>query len=346
MLRDRLPYFYRPMKQILYLLAAVSCFAFSACSSGDKPESDRIKIKRFDLCLLNSFENDTADTALFTEEYSSILNIYATGIIKCSAPGDSAGKFISDLKSVYTSTGAFRQLYKETVENYPDLRETEKELSCAFVRYKSLFPDKRIPAIYSHVSGFSQSIILSDSLLSISLDNYLGQNYPGYKGLVFDYQLKNRERSRIALDALTACLYKEFPYGRKTRQVIDGIIYEGGIIYAASSVFPEKEISEILNYSPEQAEWCDKNEKKIWSYMVRSGHLYSSDPLIYSKYLNEAPYTSFFGQESPDRIGKWAGYRIIAQYIKRTGDRNALRKILGGEYDASDILLKSEYGNR
>lgn len=317
-----------------------------SCSVRNEYGLRPVEIKRFDISLLNAFNGDTVDSGMFAMEYPAILKIYATGIIKCSLPGDSIGEFISDLKSVYSGSEEFRSLYEETERCYPDLSNIEKELFDGFRRYLHLFPDKSIPELFSHISGFSQSIIVADSLISISLDNYLGEEYPGYKGVFFDYQLKGRRRDRIATDVLTVCLYNDFPYNGKTRRVIDGIIYEGCIIYVLSRIFRDRSLPDILNYSQEQIKWSNENEENIWSYIVKSGHIYSSDPLVYSKYLNDAPYTPLFGSESPDRLGRFIGYRIIEQYIEKTGTEQDIRKILNGEYDTADILMKSEYGNK
>lgn len=330
---------------ILHILTALQCFMLLSCSAWNNSGLKTVEIKRFDIDLLNAFNSDTVDYNMFAMEYPAILNIYATGIIRCSLPGDSTGKLISDLKSVYSGSAEFRNLYEETERSYSDISDIEKELSDGFESYLHFFPDKSIPEMCSHISGFSQSIIVADSLISISLDNYLGEVYPGYKGVFFDYQLKGRRRDRIATDVFTVCLYNDFPYNGKTRRVIDGMIYEGSIIYVLSRILRDRSLPDILNYSQEQMKWSNENEENIWSYIVKSGHIYSSNPLVYSKYMNDAPYTSFFGPESPDRLGRFIGYRIIERYIGKTGTEQGIRKILNGEYDTTDILIKSGYGN-
>lgn len=318
-----------------------------SCTGQNKEFSEKITIKRFDKALLEGMEKYAADSAnLLDDEYTSILEIYATKIIKCCSEGDSVSKTISELKSVYNNTEGFRQLYEYTENRYPDMDDVEKELSSGFSLYADMFPDSNIPEIYTHVSGFSYSIVTADSLMSISLDNYLGKNFPGYKGVFFDYQLKDKERSRIVPDVFKVCLYNKYPYRKETRRIIDGMIYEGCIAYVIRLLLPDRDIADIMNYSAAQMEWCRKNEDKAWRYIVKSDHLYSSDPLIYAKYINDAPYTSFFDRNSPDRIGKWIGYKIIDKYMKSAKKESTITDILRGTYDTSEILATSGYGNK
>lgn len=336
------------MKRLFYICAAISYLLVLSCTGQNTELNKKITVKRFDKVLQESMEKDTADSArrLLCDEYTAFLEIYATKIIKCCSEGDSATEIISGLKSVYNNTEGFRQLYEYTGNRYPDMDDVEKELSSGFSRYAEMFPENKIPEIYTHVSGFSYSIVTADSLLSISLDNYLGKDYPGYKGVFFDYQLKDRERSRIVPDVLEVCLYNEYPYRRETRRIIDGMIYEGCIAYVTGVLLPDRDMADIMNYSAVQTEWCRKNEDKAWKYIVKSDHLYSSDPLIYAKYLNEAPYTSFFDRNSPDRIGKWIGYKIIDKYMKSAKRKSTIKDILRGSYDTSEILATSGYGNK
>lgn len=329
------------MDRFIYIFITIIYMTIPACSYQDD-SGHAVTLKRFDRELLKAMSDDTG---ILPNNYIPILKIYATGIIKCSLPGDSTDKMVSDLKSVYASAKGFGQLYGDTENIFYDTSDIEKELSCGAKRYLSLFPGSYFPEIYTHVSGFSQSIITADSIMSIALDNYLGKEYKGYKGVFFDYQLKNRERSRIVPDIFTVCLYEAFPYNVKKRQVIDGMIYEGCIIYAISRILPNRSISEIMNYSDELMEWCEENERNIWAYMVKSEHLYSSDPLIYSKYMNDAPYTSFFGKGSPDRLGIWLGYKIIESYIKSSNSDSILTELLSGKYETAEILTNSKYGN-
>ena len=79
--------------------------------------------------------------------------------------------------------------------------------------------------------------------------------------------------------------------------------------------------------------------------MVKYDHLYSSDPNIYSKYMNDVKYTAYFGKGLPDRLGIWLGYKIIESYIKSSNSDSILTELLSGKYETAEILTNSKYGN-
>ena len=78
--------------------------------------------------------------------------------------------------------------------------EVEKGLNKGFRKLKKEVPDTKVPFIYSQVSAFNESIILVDSLLGISLDKYMGEDYPLYKRFYYDYQCRSMRPERIVPD--------------------------------------------------------------------------------------------------------------------------------------------------
>ena len=60
---------------------------------------------------------------------------------------------------------------------FPNLDEVEKGLTKGFKKLKKEVPEIKIPLVYSQVSAFNESIVLSDTLLGISLDKYMGEDY-------------------------------------------------------------------------------------------------------------------------------------------------------------------------
>ncbi|MCD7849188.1 MAG: hypothetical protein LUH63_05295 [Parabacteroides sp.] len=49
-----------------------------------------------------------------------------------------------------------------------------------------------------HVSGFNQNVLVGDSLLSISIDKYLGEEYPLYQEFFYDFQSRLMTPGHIA----------------------------------------------------------------------------------------------------------------------------------------------------
>ena len=90
------------------------------------------------------------------------------------------------------------------------LDEVEKGLNKGFWKLKKEVPDTKVPFIYSQVSAFNESIILVDSLLGISLDKYMGEDYPLYKRFYYDYQCRSMRPERIVPDCFAFYLLSRY----------------------------------------------------------------------------------------------------------------------------------------
>lgn len=73
----------------------------------------------------------------------------------------------------------------------------------------------QIPAIYMHVSGFNQNVLVGDSLLSLSIDKYMGKDYPLYQDFFYDSQKLKMQRGLVVPDYLAGWLMSEYPSQEK-----------------------------------------------------------------------------------------------------------------------------------
>ena len=78
----------------------------------------------------------------------------------------------------------------------------------------------------------------------------------------------------------------------------------------------------------------------MWKYLAEQKILFSTERLTIRKFIEEAPFTRDFGNESPGRVGVWIGYRIVSSYVKATGIN---LKDLIGITSAKEILSGSKY---
>jgi hypothetical protein len=61
-----------------------------------------------------------------------------------------------------------------------------------------------MPHIYTQVSCLNQSIVVSDTLIGISLDKYLGEDFPLYAEYYTAEQRAQMTRDAIVRDAVNA----------------------------------------------------------------------------------------------------------------------------------------------
>lgn len=94
---------------------------------------------------------------------------------------------------------------------FANMDDLNKDLNGAFTRLKRWFPDLEIPQVYSQISALDQSIVVGNDAIGISLDKYLGEDYPLYQQFYSEQQRRQMTRSMVLPDALTFYLISVFP---------------------------------------------------------------------------------------------------------------------------------------
>ncbi len=293
----------------IYLLVLVSGVGIGCTMQ--TTEITPYPIQRFDSELYGVL-NDTASYAQFAACYGNWLPLYSSGVLSLPQPAD--GDYLPLLQQVY-SDSLFVQLAKDVQQQYPTLDSVNIALAHAFARYERALPSAVLPTIYTHLSGLHQSVVVADTLLSISLDHYLGNDYPIYKSLLYPYQRIAKEQRNIAPDVLRAWIYTQYPQPSGSATLLDKIVYEGTVLYALTQLFPSWSVYDLLAYTPEQAAWCRQNESQIWQRVVTERHLYATSKLLLAQYTAPAPFTAPVSVESPPLLGTWLGWRMVSNYL-------------------------------
>ena len=168
---------------------------FGACCSDKKDVAESISLTRYDRDLTAFIQtNDTNAEKNFLDRYSIFHPLYVSEILHLS-PNESSEK---DALIQRLFQADMQILYRAADSLFLDTSEIEKELSEAFSRYKKLMPDDTLPAqLYCHISGLQQQIVNIDTILSISIDHYLGSGFVPYHYLQsftihHSYILKNQ----------------------------------------------------------------------------------------------------------------------------------------------------------
>ena len=138
-------------------------------------------------------------------EFFEMFNYKIIGLGDCNDPKYPAGLkgFITDY---YMS-----QDYKRVMEVYPNLDDLRQKLTVAFTKFKEYFPGKRVPHVYTCISGWNQSVVTSDTLIGIALDKYLGRKCEFYEKLQTERYLRyTMQHEYILPDAMRAWGYTTF----------------------------------------------------------------------------------------------------------------------------------------
>lgn len=102
-------------------------------------------------------------------------------------------------------------LLSDVQQQFADIEDLNTDLSAAFAKLREELPDIDIPQIYTQIGSFDQSIVVGNNTLGISLDKYLGVDYPFYRENYTDEQRQMMVRSMIVPDCLGFYLLSLYP---------------------------------------------------------------------------------------------------------------------------------------
>lgn len=217
------------------------------------------------------------------------------------------------------------------------------EFRQAFANFKSYYPDFQPPKIQTIVTGFERDIFVSDTLIVVGLDYYLG---PGAKYEIlnlYDYMKKRYQPGFIVPSAML--LYgideKYNSNNPEDRTMLAEMVAYGKAYYFAKRMTPCTPDSVLIGYTSEEMNGSRANESLIWSRLIEDQVLFSTNAQDKQKYIIERPKTLEVGEKCPGRIGQWVGWRMVEMYGEENGDRS-LRQIMEMR-DAAKVFKESGY---
>ena len=161
-------------------------------------------------------------------------------------------------------------------------------------------------------------VIYADTLTLIALVTYLGEDHRFYDG--FDaYTLKEFNANKIPSDVAERFLEQKIVPSQE-RTFLSHMIDAGKMLYGKDILLPHTADALKIGYSNEQTQWCEKNETQIWKYFIENKLLYDTDPKLYSRFIQNAPFSKFYLEldtESPGKTGAWIGWQIVRSYMNQ-----------------------------
>lgn len=331
------------MKSKQLFILCISVLVFVSCSKNRfKIDTDELKmnltIERFDRDLMALDKNNmNQGIAELEKKYPDFFSYYFNQVFRFGS-SDSANFALKVADLLRDSM--YQEVYRESQLVFANVSDIQQETNEAFKYIHYYFPEKKIPRLAMHISGFNQSIVITKEYVSIGIDNYLGADYAPYKTIVYDYQLQNMTRNKVAPDIILGYLMSEFPFENNS-QLLASILSRAKVLYLQSIFMPQRSEADLMGYTQAQLEWCVKNEKNMWTYVIENKHLYNTSQIICAKYLNPAPFTSYFSEESPGQAGIWLGLQIVKSYMQNNRDISLPELVKQTDYQL--MLEESNY---
>jgi len=329
-------------KTYIYILIVL---LFSSCLKSkndflEKTNDTGISIIRYDRMQYEfvSFDSFTALQNMNTT-HSRISQILVEDILNL---GNFRDENINLKVQEYYSDTTLLRLMNDVEKKFTDLTEIEKDLTEGFKKLQKEVPSIKIPRIYAQISALNESIIVGDSLLGISLDKYMGKDYPLYPRFYYRYQTLTMEPERIVPDCFLYYMLSEYPLPRASvGNLRDVMLHEAKIYYVVRKILNNSSPADMLGYSDTEKKWCRDNNEMVWKFMLNNNHLSATDPTIIRNYMRPLPYTPFWGESTPANTGLWIGMEIVSSYMKK--NKSATLNDLLNITDYQMLLEKSEY---
>jgi len=233
-------------------------------------------------------------------------------------------------------------LQMEVNRVFGDLSGLKNELEDAFKHLKYYYPEAQVPKVKTVATGFDHDMFVSDSLIVIGLDFYLGQDAK-YRPLgIFDYMLKRYSPEYIVpsimlLNGISA------PYNKtdlSDRTILADMVSYGKSFYFAKHMMPCVPDSVLIWYTQEEIEGAKKNQDVIWAHFLEEELLFETNHMLKKKYIEPRPKTYEIGERAPGRIATWLGWQIVKKYAE---EQNAELRDLMSIEDPNELFNKSKY---
>jgi hypothetical protein len=175
---------------------------------------------------------------------------------------------------LFFSDSTLQRLIDDVQEQYANIDDLNRELTDAFGRLKDEIPSIDFPEVYAQIGSFDQSIIVGNKMLGISLDKYLGADYPFYVEHYTPEQRKLMTRSMITPDCLSFYLLSLYPMPSETMTQDERDMHMGKIQWVVNQVtdrqiFDNRLVSQVDGFmkrnkrmSMEQL-LCDNNYSEL-----------------------------------------------------------------------------------
>ena len=304
-------------------------------------EAVKVEIVRFDSAQLGVRPDSVKqDIEQLYADYELFMPIFVEGILGLPTE-DTAylcemyAQFLTDTVMGFAQTNAKAQALFANVDSL------QEALNDGFSRLHYLYPEWEIPKVYFFVSGFNSSVMYYDNVMGVGIDMYLGSEYPYYNQVVYDYQKQTMRKACVAGDVMSIYLAYNIPYNSKYNRLLEQMIFRGKQLFLLSQLLPNEPAWEVIGYSKEQWDWCEKYEQAIWNRIMEKRDLFKTESIVLSSYINDGPFTAEVTQESPGRLGQWVGWRIVESYMHN--NKSVTLNELMNETDAQKILEQSFY---
>ena len=157
---------------------------------------------------------------LTTGDYSALQKMRTTYIVETRALVESLLKIgvlgesgMNERILEYYEDSTLSAAIEDVNKTFANLDKENEQLRICLNRMQRLLPEVELPDVYTQIGDFEQSIVVCGHRVGISLEKYLGTDYPVYKRFFDEQQRKQMTREYMIPECMSIYLLSQFPFG-------------------------------------------------------------------------------------------------------------------------------------
>ncbi len=245
------------MKRIFNYIAILALvLVCSACEFKFKPNEDAeavpLTVQRYD--RLESRYLTTGDFSALQQMNTDYPIETRTLLEKMLQLGTITDANISNRFLMFFQDSTLQALIADAEAEFANMDDINSQLKCSFQQLCDWIPGLQKPCFYAQIGALDQSIVVGERSVGISLDKYMGADYPIYKKFYTPQQRATMSRQYIVPDCLTFFLLSVYPMENfDTRPQLDRDLHMGKIMWTVNKamgkeVYDTKYVNTIKAY--------------------------------------------------------------------------------------------------
>ena len=328
-----------------YLLLLFTILTFAACGPKKQKEAELPKIQldfmRFDRLLADAKSIKEIDSLLKKNPEITV------GYFHCVP--EKIPFLAKDIFELFQNP-ELKSFYEQSQKpEFYGGNQLEIDLQAAFQEIHNQFPQTKVPKIRTVFSGFGgigsefavQHLYVTDSLIVVGLDFFMGKKGKYSPPNVYEYQLRRLEPK--ALVGQIVLQYSAFfnQQDSEDHTLLSDMIWYGKGFAFTKKILPSLPDSLLFGYTGKELAETEAFQSEVWEHFIDNSLLFKKEEYIKAKYIGERPKTPEIGPACPGSIGRWLGWRMVDLYSKQDS-QISLPKLMANK-EANKIFLASGY---
>lgn len=310
--------YWAPLAAGAVLLGLAACGGNEASLRKIKPVDAHIRIERLDQDLFRAANDSSGNFSMrLYATYGEFYKTYVEDVLQAAAYDDPR---LPMALIHFTHDHDWSAVQQRADSVFGDMAKEQAAFNEAFGRLKAIFPDSLIPRIVAYNSGFNFGVLPTDSVLGFGVEWFVGKDSPVVQYLapeIFPQYRKDRMRPEMLVPSVVkGWLQVHYTWDTRGESLLENLVVIGKVMALLDALMPGTDPALLFAFTPGQLKWCEENEFNIWREIVGKELLYSKDPKVVDRFMNDGPFTPGLPRESPGHIGEWIGYRMVASYLR------------------------------